>query len=170
MATATQTLGPGTPAPVSTDMTSTAPTGPAEGGGMQATPMTRSAPILATTGALAALGPVGTFLQQPAVRKATPAIIVLLVLAVIAGYSFILQEPTYRSVFPGMQEADQQAAGRRQRGIGSALLQEALVQARLAGCRRVTLLTDDVNVSAQRFYARHGFTRSPMLPFRRLLD
>ena len=62
------------------------------------------------------------------------------------------------------------AAGRRQRGIGSALLQEALVQARLAGCRRVTLLTDDVNVSAQRFYARHGFTRSPMLPFRRLLD
>ena len=110
MATATQTLGPGTPAPVSTDMTSTAPTGPAEGGGMQATPMTRSAPILATTGALAALGPVGTFLQQPAVRKATPAIIVLLVLAVIAGYSFILQEPTYRSVFPGMQEADQQAA------------------------------------------------------------
>ena len=110
MATATQNLAPNIPAPASTDLTSTAPTAPAKGGGPLATPMAGTAPMVPATGALVALGAVGTFLQQPAVRKATPAIIVLLVLALIAGFYFMLQEPTYRSVFPGMQEADQQAA------------------------------------------------------------
>lgn len=61
-------------------------------------------------------------------------------------------------------------AGLRNAGAGSALLQEALRQARAAGCKRVTLLTDDINTAAQRFYARHGFVPSPMLPLRCLLD
>lgn len=62
------------------------------------------------------------------------------------------------------------AATHRNAGTGSKLLEEALHRARLAGCRRVTLLTDAVNAAAQRFYQRHGFTPSPMLPFRHLLD
>lgn len=55
----------------------------------------------------------------------------------------------------------------RGRGIGSALLVHALAQARSCGCRRVTLLTDHDNFAAQRFYARHGFKASGMLPMRR---
>lgn len=62
------------------------------------------------------------------------------------------------------------ASGRRNAGTGSALLREALRLARQAGCKRVTLLTDDVNADAQRFYVRHGFQPSPMRPFRCLLD
>lgn len=55
-------------------------------------------------------------------------------------------------------------------GVGSAILSHAIEFARARGCRRITLLTDGVNVAAQRFYQRHGFTRSAMLPMRRLLD
>ena len=58
----------------------------------------------------------------------------------------------------------------RNAGIGSQLLEAAIAQARQAGCQRITLLTDDINTDAQRFYDRHGFTRSPMVPFRRLLN
>ena len=58
----------------------------------------------------------------------------------------------------------------RNAGFGSQLLEAAIAQARQAGCQRITLLTDDINTDAQRFYGRHGFTRSPMVPFRRLLN
>jgi GNAT superfamily N-acetyltransferase len=51
-------------------------------------------------------------------------------------------------------------------GAGSHLIQAAIDFARSAGCLRVTLLTDQDNVSAQRFYARLGFGRSPMIPMR----
>jgi GNAT superfamily N-acetyltransferase len=50
--------------------------------------------------------------------------------------------------------------------IGSKLLARAIELARLADCRRVTLLTDQNNVSAQRFYQRQGFVISPMMPLR----
>lgn len=55
-------------------------------------------------------------------------------------------------------------------GIGTQLLQKAVELARRNGCRRITLLTDNVNVSAQRFYQTHGFSLSPMIPMRLLLD
>lgn len=58
----------------------------------------------------------------------------------------------------------------RGRGIGSALLDHALTQARGCGCRRVTLLTDRDNAAAQRLYARHGFVASGMVPMRWLAD
>lgn len=58
----------------------------------------------------------------------------------------------------------------RNNGLGSELLQAAIVQARSLGCRRITLLTDLDNLAAQRFYARHGFSGSPMTPLRLLLD
>jgi GNAT superfamily N-acetyltransferase len=58
----------------------------------------------------------------------------------------------------------------RGRGIGSHLLATAITHARAAGCGRITLLTDTDNVPAQRFYRRHGFVPSPMLPMRLALS
>lgn len=55
---------------------------------------------------------------------------------------------------------------RRGEGIGSRLLAEAILRAREAGCKRITLLTDATNQSAMRFYGRAGFVRSRMLPLR----
>lgn len=51
-------------------------------------------------------------------------------------------------------------------GIGSFLLQHAVQFARSQGCKRITLLTDRANDAAQRFYQKHGFTTSPMIPLR----
>lgn len=53
-------------------------------------------------------------------------------------------------------------------GVGSALLTAAIDFARAQRCPRITLLTDRVNADAQRFYARHGFAASDMLPMRRV--
>jgi GNAT superfamily N-acetyltransferase len=55
-------------------------------------------------------------------------------------------------------------------GAGSKLLQAAIDFAKSVGCRRLTLLTDQTNKSAQRFYKRHGFTLSEMVPMRLLLE
>lgn len=57
----------------------------------------------------------------------------------------------------------------RCKGAGSMLLEAAVASARAAGCLRVTLLTDSANEPAQRFYKRHGFGRSDMVPMRLLL-
>ncbi len=54
-------------------------------------------------------------------------------------------------------------------GVGSRLLQEAISVAKAAGCRRITLLTDQANLSAQRFYKQQGFEASTMVPLRLLL-
>ena len=51
-------------------------------------------------------------------------------------------------------------------GVGSRLLEHAVRFARTHGCERITLLTDVDNESAQRFYKRHGFKASPMIPLR----
>lgn len=51
-------------------------------------------------------------------------------------------------------------------GVGSQLLEKAIQFARLNGCKRITLLTDRANESAQRFYQRHGFDFSAMIPLR----
>lgn len=61
------------------------------------------------------------------------------------------------------------APAHRGAGLGSRLLEHALAEARAAGCKRVTLLTDAANAGARRFYARHGFVESPMRPLRRML-
>lgn len=61
------------------------------------------------------------------------------------------------------------ARAQRGAGLGQRLLAQAIAQARASGCRRITLLTDGVNEAAQRFYARQGFTVSPMRPMRLLL-
>ncbi len=55
-------------------------------------------------------------------------------------------------------------------GVGSQLLGHAVALARMSGCRRITLLTDHTNGAALRFYQRHGFTPSVMVPLRLVLD
>lgn len=57
----------------------------------------------------------------------------------------------------------------RDLGIGTGLLRAAVTYAEKNSCRRITLLTDADNIDAQRFYIRHDFTFSPMMPLRRLL-
>ena len=59
---------------------------------------------------------------------------------------------------------------RRGQGIGSTLIRHAVKSAKEKGCTRITLLTDGDNEEAQRFYKRHGFSRSPMIAFRMSLD
>lgn len=54
----------------------------------------------------------------------------------------------------------------RDSGVGSSLLVQAIQFARLSGCKRITLLTDSTNQSAQRFYQKHGFGFSAMVPLR----
>jgi GNAT superfamily N-acetyltransferase len=51
-------------------------------------------------------------------------------------------------------------------GVGSKLLQAAIAHARVSGCKRITLLTDGDNEAAHKFYSKHGFTASKMMPFR----
>jgi len=58
------------------------------------------------------------------------------------------------------------APSQRNCGLGSRLLDAAVRYARRNGCRRITLLTDSDNLSAQRFYQRQGFSRSSMIPLR----
>lgn len=61
------------------------------------------------------------------------------------------------------------SAAARGSGVGSRLLDGAIAHARAVGCRRITLLTDGDNHAAQRFYRRHGFAPSSMLPMRLVL-
>jgi GNAT superfamily N-acetyltransferase len=58
----------------------------------------------------------------------------------------------------------------RSDGLGSKLLQAAVDLAKREGCRRITLLTDRANDAAIRFYQRHGFGMSAMLPLRLSLE
>lgn len=51
-------------------------------------------------------------------------------------------------------------------GIGTKLLAEAISFARTQGCKRITLLTDQENESAQKFYGKQGFVVSDMVPMR----
>lgn len=54
----------------------------------------------------------------------------------------------------------------RGQGVGSKLIKFAIEFAKEKGCKRITLLTDHDNVRAHRFYQRHGFSCSSMIPFR----
>lgn len=56
--------------------------------------------------------------------------------------------------------------GHRDGGLGSRLLEHALRYAKANGFSRITLLTDRTNERAIRFYQRHGFRPSEMIPLR----
>ncbi len=103
MATLAPGLAPtvvGNTAP-STGMVSTAPS---------ATASTGTSLALPQPGPVAVLSSLGGVLQQPAVRKAMPAIVMLVILLAFAALYFWMQEAPYRVVFPGMHESDQQSA------------------------------------------------------------
>lgn len=59
---------------------------------------------------------------------------------------------------------------RRNNGLGNKLLQAAIELARRENCLRITLLTDRANDSAIRFYQRHEFGISEMMPLRLALE
>ena len=59
--------------------------------------------------------------------------------------------------------------GKRGGKIGSKLLEAAIAKAQASGCARITLLTDGINIDAIRFYQRHGFSASGMIPLRLLI-
>ena len=58
----------------------------------------------------------------------------------------------------------------RESGIGSMLLDHAVKYATEKGCKRITLLTDKMNIRAQKFYKQHKFNRSSMIPFRMIIS
>jgi len=58
----------------------------------------------------------------------------------------------------------------RGRGIGDKLLNHAVEYARQKNFLRITLLTDRLNDDSQRFFKRHGFNKSGMIPMRLLLS
>ena len=55
-------------------------------------------------------------------------------------------------------------------GVGTKLLSEAISYSRMQFCKRITLLTDQNNEIAQKFYAKQGFVMSGMVPMRLLLE
>jgi ribosomal protein S18 acetylase RimI-like enzyme len=55
---------------------------------------------------------------------------------------------------------------RRGKGLGSQLLEHAIKFAQGRGLSRITLLTEGANSKAIKFYQRHGFTSSTMVPMR----
>jgi GNAT superfamily N-acetyltransferase len=54
----------------------------------------------------------------------------------------------------------------RGKGLGGELLRHAADYAKARGMTRITLLTDSSNQRAIRFYQRHGFHPSQMIPLR----
>jgi len=58
----------------------------------------------------------------------------------------------------------------RELGIGSMLLDHAVKYATKKGCKRIILLTDKMNIRAQKFYKQHKFNPSSMIPFRMIIN
>jgi len=61
------------------------------------------------------------------------------------------------------------APDHQNQGLGSALIDYALVFAKSQGLKRITLLTDSTNIKAYRFYEKNNFSCSKMVPFRKIL-
>ena len=57
----------------------------------------------------------------------------------------------------------------RHQGIGAKLLLHAIQYARAKNFLRITLLTDRINEDSQRFFNKHGFVVSTMIPMRMIL-
>lgn len=58
----------------------------------------------------------------------------------------------------------------RDKNIGSKLLEFAKEFAKSKGIERITLLTDDDNFKAHKFYEKNGFEKSSMVVFRTFLN
>jgi GNAT superfamily N-acetyltransferase len=58
----------------------------------------------------------------------------------------------------------------RHQGFGDRLLMHAIAYAKQKNFLRITLLTDRLNDDAHRFFKKHGFVESTMIPMRLLLS
>lgn len=58
----------------------------------------------------------------------------------------------------------------RGQGYGSRLLKRAIEFAREKSFKRITLLTDKISAESQRFFQKHGFVHSHMIPMRLVFD
>ena len=58
----------------------------------------------------------------------------------------------------------------RRHGYGSVLVAAALELAKEKECKRITLLTDFDDLAAERFYQKHGFSLSAMVPLRQIIE
>ena len=58
----------------------------------------------------------------------------------------------------------------RNSGTGSQLIAHAIKEARKQHCKRITVLSDNSNQAAHKFYTKHGFMQSNMIPLRLHLD
>jgi GNAT superfamily N-acetyltransferase len=58
----------------------------------------------------------------------------------------------------------------RRQGYGGLLLEHALAFARKKKFRRITLLTDRISEGSQDFFLAHGFSKSSMIPMRRIFE
>jgi len=58
------------------------------------------------------------------------------------------------------------ASSARGTGVGTKILNYAIDVAKKSGCKRITLLTDETNEAAQRFYIKQGFLASSMRSLR----
>ena len=88
--------------------------------------------------------------QQPAVRKAFPAIIVVLTIAVFAVSYLWMDSGSFRSLYPGMVEADRQAS------------YEALLSADFDA--KIDSATGDLKVPTKRYHQARIFLASRGLP------
>ena len=89
-------------------------------------------------------------LQQPAVRKVFPIIIVVLTVAVFAISYLWMDSGSYRSVYPGMTETDRQAAF------------EALTSADFNA--KIDTATGDLKVPTKKYHQARIFLASRGLP------
>ena len=53
---------------------------------------------------------ISEILAQPAVKKATPGIMIAILLVFLIASYLAMQDPVYRPIFPGMTDADRQTA------------------------------------------------------------
>ena len=58
----------------------------------------------------------------------------------------------------------------RGQGYGTRLIEHVIDFARRKDFTRITILTDKISEHSQRFFARHGFEHSQMIPKRLILD
>ncbi len=91
-----------------TDLVANSPNAGAVVAAGQAPANSSMMPIVSSDGI--SLPKVTEILAQPAVRKAMPAIITLLTIVVFLIAYSLAKEPPYRSLYPGLSEADRQAA------------------------------------------------------------
>ncbi|WP_249158356.1 GNAT family N-acetyltransferase [Bradyrhizobium jicamae] len=92
-------------------------------------------------------------LQLVVAVDADGAVVGCLQLAVLSGVSS-------QGAPRGLLEDVRVATHLRSRGIGEALVNWAVAEARAKGCHLVELLTHHTRADAQRFYERLGFARS----------